>query len=109
MFELILVVISAVLGGFVGWKTREIYAVRGIQRILEQSIRQNISQVKTIPVGIEHHGDQFYVYNAINGHFLAQGKTHNEIASILNKQYPDTTFIADASVLREIGYDHDSI
>ena len=50
-------------------------------------------------VKIEQHEDINYWFDAENHQFLAQGKTEDEIISVLQKRFPKNVFILDNHIL----------
>lgn len=49
--------------------------------------------------------DIYYVYNAEDDHFLAQGKTPDEVESHLSKRFPNVKVYASKENLIETGYE----
>jgi hypothetical protein len=47
--------------------------------------------------------NRIYAYDRENSHFLASGDTRQEIVDVLNKRFPDTSFMANPVNLKEVG------
>lgn len=56
---------------------------------LVKSLEESIS--KAIPARVEEDGGVFYVYNAQDGSFLAQGRTLEELRDRISARWPDAT------------------
>lgn len=107
MTEFILLLLGIAIGIPIGWKYREITAFQAVRKYQQQLA--NAAMEKTVFISVSKLEDQFLVHNQETGEFLAQGTTHEEIRSLLNKRYPDRVFVADPKNLREVGYKHERL
>lgn len=92
-----------VVGGVVGWFLRERYAMFVVRQMIQEGMVK-APQVDAVPVKVVNKDGMFYLHNATTEEFLAQGRTHEEITSVLNARFPNTKFMADPKNLLEIGY-----
>lgn len=110
MIEIILVnFVVALVSFWVGWKYREYYAKRVVQEY-QHNLKKALDFIDshTVVVTIIKDGEYFLVYNKETKEFLAQGKSHQEIVSILRKRFPDKAFNAERGNIDSVGYDYDS-
>ena len=84
------------------WLLQQAY----LRMIREQMIRSMASSPydATVLVEIVKEGDSFIVYNADTQEFLAQGKTPEQVNSVLRERFPRTYFTATFENAREMGY-----
>lgn len=73
--------------------------------LLKKDIEQLEKKLKTliIKVNVEKHGEFFYLFEQETDRFIAQGKSADELKSILQQRYPDKTIFADKRHLESIG------
>ena len=104
--ETLLLVIAGI---WLGWKWREISAMRLHQkmrreqqesRIIELAERIQDSFVETT---VERIGDMFYLHDADTGEFLAQGEDAEELSKNLRTRFPKKKFVMDKKSLNMIG------
>ena len=90
------------IGICLGWKLREIYALRFLNKMLATKIEAETSSFKTINVRIERTEDMYYLYDADTDHFLVQGKTVDDMTPILQARFPNTQFKAYNDNIKEV-------
>ena len=73
------------------------------QDSLEREVKQQLKKVEVM-IEISRHEDIFYVHDKSTGEFLAQGKTHSEIADVLLARFPGKVFMALPGNLEEVGF-----
>lgn len=104
MLELIVVAVVGLLGFYSGWKTREEVAARIVNGMLSELQDDEENDGNTIKISIEQHSGVYYVYDCINNTFMAQGGSRKEVETILVKNFPGKTFIAEHKNLLEVGF-----
>jgi len=115
MMEILLTAVVTLLIGFkAGWIYREYKAKKLIQSLREDYFKnlELMAEQQTVnetEIVIEKYEGSFFVYDKNTGNFLAQGKSHDEVSEVLSQRFPNTTFIASLSHLKEKGYDHESL
>ena len=104
--ETLLLVIAGI---WLGWKWREISAIRMMkqQRKEEQTSRieelaEKIQQT-FIETTVEKIGNIFYLHNKETGEFLAQGESPEELSNNLRARFPKNRFVMDKNDLNMIG------
>ena len=106
MLETLLIII---VGIFIGWKWREISAIRLHRKMQEEKQESRIHELAEkiqgtfIEATVEKIGDIFYMHNKETGEFLAQGLTGDELSENLRTRFPDKRFVMDKKDLNEIG------
>lgn len=55
-----------------------------------------------VKITLARHGSQIYAHDEVTGSFLVQGSSMEEITSKLGKLDPTKTYIAKASVIKEL-------
>lgn len=98
-----------VVGIVVGWYAREYRAkmyLHRLEKMMAQSFGSMVAEAakNVVEINITREGDTFYVHDKVSGVFLAQGQNHDEIADVLNKRFPEATFMANPDDLAKIGY-----
>lgn len=91
---LIFYILGLITFFYLGWRLREWWAVRNMHKILstfEEELQETIAK-SIINVNVEKIQDTFYLYNRDDNSFLAQGKDISTLMSVLEKQFPNTTF-----------------
>lgn len=84
-----------IAGGFVvGWFLREWYAMRKVDKLINNINDSMVDEFKkkVIDITIEKSGDLFFVYRKDNGTFLAQGTDINTLSDILVEKFPGKLF-----------------
>lgn len=96
-----------VLGGIAGWYLRERYAMFVVRQMIQEGMVKmpHAPDVNAVPVKAVNKDGMFYFYNANTEEFLAQGRTHEEVTSVLKSRFPNTKFMANPQNLLDIGYD----
>jgi hypothetical protein len=85
----------AIVGGLIiGWFTREWYAMRKVEKLMNSFGDNMLDELKKkiIDITIEKSGDFFYVYRKDDGTFLAQGTDIEKLSDILIKKFPGKLF-----------------
>ena len=69
--------------------------MRKYNDLKEEHLNQQLSKIEKIlhVVKIEKHGDYYYWYDDTTNDFLAQGKTEEEVVTILSKRFPRHHFL----------------
>ena len=99
---LILSISLAITWFILGWKCRELEAMRRIQKY-EENMKTQVKQ-NIIPVVVEKAGDLFHVYNKETGEYLAKGSNVNEITENLSQRFNDhKVFVASPENMKEVG------
>lgn len=65
---------------------------------LHEELKEEISSRMHI-VNVEQHGDIYYWFDNDNGEFLAQGKTLDDIVSIVKSRFPDHFFYLNNDII----------
>lgn len=103
--DFIIMVVVGVFFFYLGWTSRERYAVRILKDFLEKNEEALEEKDETlIPITIEVHNDTFYVYSMNDNSFMAQGKTRKELEENLVSRYPQKHFAATTANLKEVGF-----
>lgn len=93
MIDLVLI-IGIIVGAFhFGWTAREIWAKHQVKKIhqeIEDNLFQAQEQIKDniIPMRVEKHNNEYYLYNTINQSFICQGKTKDDLFDKFSIAYP---------------------
>ena len=85
----------AIVGGLlIGWYAREWYAMRKIEKLMNNFGDNMLDEFKkkVIDITIEKSGDLFYVYKKDDGTFLAQGPDIDKLSDILVQKFPGKIF-----------------
>ena len=83
------------IAGFLHAKNAQL---QGQLKDLEQKVKELF-----VRVNIEKHGDIYYVFEKETDRFVAQGRTAEEIKEIMQKRFPNKTFVATDEELKESG------
>ena len=84
-----------VFGGIIiGWFLREWYAMRKVEKLINNLGDSMIDEFKkkVIDITVEKDGDFFYVYRKDDGTFLAQGTDIDKLSDILLEKFPGKLF-----------------
>jgi len=119
-FDLMAFALGCILGAFVGYRVADRMhkaimpdlfrrtgvtpeKLESVMRDLQKEIGQEeaVDSSTAIDIKVEAVNGQLYVYRKENGEFLAQGKTYDEILSILKSRFNDVKF----AVTKEDGAD----
>lgn len=93
------------IGAWAGTKLQMWVLQRALKRFMIQEMMANASPYDaTIHVEIIKEGDSFILYNADTHEFLAQGKTPEQVNSVLRERFPRTYFTATFENARDMGY-----
>jgi hypothetical protein len=93
------------LGFTTGWFALQYFIAYKVKRMLNSIDTQaNLPPVrKVINIDFYKYKDRIYAYNRDTQAFLVHGETREEIATYLNKHYPDTNFMANPVNLKDVG------
>lgn len=64
---------------------------------LEKAIAEQ-KKNQQVTARVEKIGDDFYIYNIKNGEFIAQGRTLDEINSVIRQRWPDRMVLVTEGV-----------
>lgn len=107
MSEIIILSFVAVVFFALGWVSREVAAVKKVNKLLaevkieEEETKKELDKV--IFITIEIHNGTFFVYNKKDNSFMAQGTDIRQVEDALLKRYPGKRFAADPENLRGVG------
>jgi hypothetical protein len=106
IIPIIILVIGVLCGVAFGWNLREYVASAKLSKLLDQMEQdnQNLSEV-LIPIIIEKHNDEYFVYDLKDKTFMAQGQTRWHLEKCLNDKFPGKTFAASPENLKEMGFE----
>jgi hypothetical protein len=82
--------------------------IRGLIQSYEE-FKKNECDCNEILVRIEKYNDQFLLYNSDTNEFLAQGKTRKDIETVLRQRFPNNSFSASNTNMKETKFDYESI
>ena len=89
-----------IMGASAGWRAREHRAKEIMERVFEL---QEQDEEDRIHITIEQHNGMMFVYNKKDSSFMAQGKSKEELESILNSRFPGKRFAASEEELQKAG------
>ena len=87
------------LGIVYGWHVHERYLDRKMNQVM-RAIHEDINE-NVIHINIERHGDMTYIYDKETKQFMAQGKTREELETILHEKFPGKKFAASETEIRD--------
>lgn len=104
MEALIIYFITGFVCFYMGWKLREIYAMRIMNKIMEEVAEDTVDEFKkkVINIKVEDHDGQFFVYKKDDGSYLAHGETKHKLEDILNEKFPGKLFNASPEDLEKL-------
>ena len=94
---------------WIGWKLREISAIRLHEKMKKEQQESRIHELAEkiqgtfIEATVEKIGDIFYVHNKETGEFLAQGESPEELSDALRTRFPEKRFVMEKKDLESIG------
>lgn len=106
IIEILLIIIGAI---WLGWKLREISAVRLYKQMKMEEQESRILELADkiqstfIETNVEKIGDTFYLHDKATGEFLAQGDSSEELSTNLRTRFPEKRFVMDKKDLESIG------
>jgi hypothetical protein len=106
MLEIFLIVIVYFLAFVHGWISREDYASKRVDALLneyESQVKQELHD-KTIKITIEQHEGKYFVYGMDDKSYLASGQTKKELEENLATRFPGKVFAATKENLKEVGF-----
>lgn len=89
MTEFILFVIGTTVGFYVGWKTRELYAQRIVNKMFAVASERMDKDVMNIDIVKEN--NHFYVYDSKTNAFIVQVQTKEELFKYFSSKFPEKT------------------
>lgn len=89
---------------FIGWKAREIHAMRMMNKVIEQVTEDTVDEFrkKVIDIKVESHDGQLFVYKKDDGSYLAHGDNKTTLEDILNEKFPGKLFNASPEDLEKL-------
>lgn len=97
----------AILFFLLGWKVRELYAVRQLSKFVKV-VEEEKKQSKTV-IKLEIHDDIIYAYRDSNNEFLCQSDSIEGIVEALSKRSPGEKFAVTKENLCELGLYDESV
>ena len=104
--ETLLLVIAGI---YLGWKWREISAIRMMEKERKKRETSRIEELADkiqqtfVETTVEKIGNVFYLHDKETGEFLAQGDTPKELSNALRARFPKKRFVMDKNDLNMIG------
>jgi len=98
-------IIGFIVGFICGWCALRSAAMQKVKLMVEEAESQESSPipvVQKIRIDIRKENDIIYCYDKNNGAYLAQGDSYEDIQVALEKNYPNTVFMCNASQIAEI-------
>lgn len=87
-------IIGIIIGAFhTGWVCREIYAKHVVKKMHDE-MSDHLSEIQeqfkenVIPMRVEKHNSEYFLYNTTNQAFICQGATKDELRERFNVAYP---------------------
>lgn len=110
MMETLLFVVMFFVGYMVGWRFRELHAIKNMNDMMENAnaVIEETAKENTIEVFIEVHDGELFVYNKSTSEYMAHAKTKKLLEEMLMKKFPGKTFNASHEDVRKI-HSHESI
>jgi hypothetical protein len=99
-------IVTFVLSFAFGWVLRELYAQHRINKLMtvvETAVKEDLKD-KFIRIIIEQQNDMYYVYDAGDKSFMAQGSTRDELEKNLASRFPGKMFAAEPENLKNLGF-----
>jgi hypothetical protein len=89
---------------FIGWKSREWYAISRIQQIGDDIANEMIESYKkdVIDIKVDRVDNEFFVYKREDGSYLAHGETMSKLEDILNDKFPGKKFNATPEDMKKL-------
>lgn len=86
--------IAIACGIAIGWFSREWYAMRKVEKLMNSFGDNMLDEFKkkVVDITIEKSGDFFFVYRKDDGTFLAQGTDIEKLSDILVEKFPGKLF-----------------
>lgn len=97
--------LAFLLGLVIGWFALKALIMLKVKRMLDSIANEPIPQAPTkkiVNIDLVRMDHAVLAYNRDTQQFLAQGTTKAEIIELLQKRFPDTSFMANAQNLKEI-------
>jgi hypothetical protein len=108
MENFLVIVIFGGLCFFLGWKTREIYAYRIVDKMMNNMIAEMADKAteelkkKIINIKVEDHNGQFFVYATDDNRYLAHAESMTKLENILQEKFPGILFNASSEDLKKL-------
>jgi hypothetical protein len=104
--EFIILIITALGGVMVGWRLRERFAERVLNKYLEELAEAESLESEELDnhqaMRLERHGEMVYAYDE-KDNFIAQGSNVRELDSAIKARFPDQKFKVKEDNLKEVG------
>ncbi len=104
--EFIILAGAVVVGVFMGWHLRELYAIRKVKELIQQAeelAESEEPEPSRTKMRLERHGEVIYAFEHETDSFIAQGKDLLDLDAAIQKRYPDKKFSVQEDNLKEIG------
>ncbi len=95
---------GAIIVGFLaGWHAREAYAMRVVDSLLKESVRQEQEELESrTKMRLEKQGDVIYAFTHDTDEFIAQGKDLEELDNAIVARFPGKKFSVQEQNLIDI-------
>lgn len=100
-----LIILGVIIGFISGWIMLRVL-INYRLRLMLDSIANSPSpekELKTVDIDLVMIKDRLYAYDRSNNNFLAHGDTKAEVIDSLRSRFPDTSFMARSSNLKDLG------
>lgn len=104
MEYLIAFIIAFALAFWLGWKLREVYAMRIMNKFSEKYANNLAESFKkdVVDISVEHTNGCFFIYNRNDGTYLAHGESMSKLEDILSEKFPGKLFNATPEDLEKL-------
>ena len=94
------------VGFIIGWFALRALINRKMRIMLESIASSPIHEKKPIiNLDFFKHNGRIYAHNRDNNEFMGKGNTKQELIDDLQKRFPETSFMANKSNIKEVGFD----
>lgn len=102
--EFLVIFIFGVVCFFLGWKIREVVAMRIMSKMVDEISQNTLQEFKknVVNIRVEDHDGQFFVYQKDDGSYLAHAETKTKLEDILNEKFPGKMFNATPEDLEKL-------
>lgn len=91
MMEILAIIIVGAIFFTIGWKARELYAMRVVDSMFKRHMMDTATD--TIQVDVHKEGDIFYLYNHKDSSFITQVKSKEELFKYFKEKHPDNNVL----------------
>lgn len=89
MTEIAIALVGIGIGFSIGWRARELYAQRIVNKYLADAEEQMNDPKNVMNIEVMKQQDSFYVYNTENGAFITQVKSKEELFKFFKEKHPE--------------------